>query len=387
MVSVVTGNGNGLINTSKDVLGGAGGMGQAATGRAGEQITVNAANGNLVIQDRDEYLVGVGPDVDLLRTYNSQGGWDGDNGDGWRVGYYRRVSGRVGTVNTAGSSIKRTDADGHEASYAFDTASGKYFTAEGSGQFDSLSYSAGVWTWTDGDTGTTETYANVDGEIYRLNQITDAQGNFVKVDYDGAGLISSRHPLRLRQGWQSAVRRQCRRFRERAALRRGRPDRGERGARAALDLERRRRAERGGPRGDLFANQTRVQQGHGRARGFRRHLGSRKAQAGQRAPAKRRLCAHDQPKADAGGVSTQTRLSAGSPPAVDAHHAQGWGWWYEPSGPDFQEQRTRLYPAPTARSEHTHRNVRGGGHRGLRSGQDVQHRDGVDCHRRASVYL
>ncbi|KQV89386.1 DUF6531 domain-containing protein [Pelomonas sp. Root1237] len=191
MVSVVTGSGNGLVNTSKDVLGGAGGMGQAATGRAGEQITVNAANGNLVIQDRDEYLVGVGPDVDLLRTYNSQGGWDGDNGDGWRVGYYRRVSGRVGTVNTTGSSIKRTDADGHEASYSFDTATGKYLTAEGSGQFDSLSYSAGVWTWTDGDTGTAETYANVDGEIYRLSQVSDAQGNLVKVDYDGGGLISS----------------------------------------------------------------------------------------------------------------------------------------------------------------------------------------------------
>jgi len=87
MVSVVTGSGAGLVNSSKDVLGGAGELGNAATGRAGERVTVNAATGNLVIQDRDEYLVGVGPDVDLLRTYNSVGGWDGDNGDGWRMGY------------------------------------------------------------------------------------------------------------------------------------------------------------------------------------------------------------------------------------------------------------------------------------------------------------
>jgi len=106
MVSVVTGSVAGLVSTSKDVLGAAGGLGQASTGRAGEQVTVNAANGNLIVQDRDEYLVGVGPDVDLLRTYNSQGGWDGDNGDRWRIGYYRKV------YAFNGSSITRAEADG-----------------------------------------------------------------------------------------------------------------------------------------------------------------------------------------------------------------------------------------------------------------------------------
>ncbi|MEK9803645.1 MAG: hypothetical protein VW475_09620 [Curvibacter sp.] len=75
MVSIVTGNGAGLVNSSKDVLGSDGQIGNAASGRAGEGVTVNAATGNLVIQDRDEYLVGVGADVDLLRTYNSQGCW------------------------------------------------------------------------------------------------------------------------------------------------------------------------------------------------------------------------------------------------------------------------------------------------------------------------
>lgn len=54
MVSVVTGSGSGLVNSSKEVLGAAGELGNAATGRAGEQVTVNAANGNLVVQARDE---------------------------------------------------------------------------------------------------------------------------------------------------------------------------------------------------------------------------------------------------------------------------------------------------------------------------------------------
>ncbi|MGM9485073.1 hypothetical protein ACS5PN_28040 [Roseateles sp. NT4] len=192
MVSIVTGSGAGLVNSSKDVLGRAGEIGNPTSGRAGERVTVNAATGNLVVQDRDEYLVGIGADVDLLRTYNSQGGWDGDNGDGWRIGYYRWVSGLSGTVNTAGSNVKRTDADGHEALYTFDAGSGKYLTSEGSGQFDSLSFGTGVWTWTDGDTGTTETYATANsGQTYRLTQVKDPAGHLVKVDYDGANLISA----------------------------------------------------------------------------------------------------------------------------------------------------------------------------------------------------
>ena len=64
MVSIVTGSGSGLVNSSKDVLGGAGELGNAATGRAGERVTVNAATGNLVIQDRDEYLVGLSVSID-----------------------------------------------------------------------------------------------------------------------------------------------------------------------------------------------------------------------------------------------------------------------------------------------------------------------------------
>jgi large repetitive protein len=85
MVSVVSGSGLGLVNTSRGVAGANGEWGQAVQGRAGERITVNAANGNLVIQNQDGQLAGIGADIALLRTYNSQGGWDGDNGDAWRL--------------------------------------------------------------------------------------------------------------------------------------------------------------------------------------------------------------------------------------------------------------------------------------------------------------
>ena len=77
MVAVVTGAGLGLSNTSKELAGQAGELGQSAFGRANERVTVNAATGNLVIQNRDEFLVGIGEDVSVARTYNSLGAWDG----------------------------------------------------------------------------------------------------------------------------------------------------------------------------------------------------------------------------------------------------------------------------------------------------------------------
>jgi YD repeat-containing protein len=184
MVAVVTGGGAGLVNSSRDLLGGAGELGDASTGRAGEKVTVNAGNGNLIIQDRDEYLVGVGPDVDLLRTYNSQGGWDGDNGDCWRIGYYRKV------YDLGGGTIKRAEADGRVTTYAWDGAS-KYVTKDGSGQYDALSYDSpsDSWTWRDGDTGVTETYQLAGSGSYRLTRVTDPEGHYVEVSYSGA-LIS-----------------------------------------------------------------------------------------------------------------------------------------------------------------------------------------------------
>src|SRR4051812_38727886 len=103
MVAIVTGQGLGLFNTSGALLGAQGQVGGAGQGTAGERVTVNAATGNLVVQQKDEWLVGVGPDAQVLRTYNSQGGADGDNGDQWRLGVSRKVYGLTGAVNAANS--------------------------------------------------------------------------------------------------------------------------------------------------------------------------------------------------------------------------------------------------------------------------------------------
>ena len=60
MVAVVVSAGLGLERSSAWVLGSRGQIGSASLGQAGDNVYVNAATGNLVIQNRDEMLIGLG---------------------------------------------------------------------------------------------------------------------------------------------------------------------------------------------------------------------------------------------------------------------------------------------------------------------------------------
>src|SRR6266853_1616002 len=192
MAAVVSGNSLGLLNTSLYVLGSQGALGQASSGRAGEQIYVNAATGNLVIQNRDELLVGRGPDLNLLRTYNSQGLLNDDNADNWRLGVYRKVYNLTGTVNTAGSTVTRVAEDGSESVYAYDTTLGKYVCHDGAGAYDTLAFDGATqtwtWSWTDGTNRLTERYDAANGG--RITQVLDQDGNGLTFVYNAAGLVT-----------------------------------------------------------------------------------------------------------------------------------------------------------------------------------------------------
>ena len=123
MVAVFTGLGAGFERGSRAQLGALGLLGSATLGRGGDQVSVNAATGNLVISRQDEFLVGKGLDANIARTYNSLGDLD-DNGDYWRQSTDRRVYSLTGTVNTTGSTVKRVAADGSEITYSYQTISG-----------------------------------------------------------------------------------------------------------------------------------------------------------------------------------------------------------------------------------------------------------------------
>ncbi|NVE01918.1 DUF6531 domain-containing protein, partial [Massilia sp. BJB1822] len=139
MVAIVGGNGLGLLNGSGATLGQRGLTGNAQMGRHGDQVFVNVANGNLILQRQDEFLPS-GLGIAVNRTYNSQGQFNDDNGDNWKLGLSKSVTGLTGTVNTADSTISRIAGDGSTAVYTYDAAAKCYRTTEGSGAYDTLAY-------------------------------------------------------------------------------------------------------------------------------------------------------------------------------------------------------------------------------------------------------
>ncbi|HVZ42234.1 MAG TPA: hypothetical protein VHA82_00375, partial [Ramlibacter sp.] len=176
MVAIVSGNTLGLGLTSLATLGEAGVTGQAASGSSSERAYVNVANGNLIVQDEDERLKGVGIDGVALRTYNSLGALDDDNADNWSTGTYTRNLTAAGPPNTAGSTVMRTAPDGAQALYAWDATAQLYRSTAGAGAYDTIAYDApsATYSWSDGASGATEKYRAVDG---RLLWASDARGN------------------------------------------------------------------------------------------------------------------------------------------------------------------------------------------------------------------
>lgn len=179
MVAIVTGKGTGLERSSAFVLGSQGQLGSSLQGRGGDGVFVNAASGNLLITRQDEFLIGLGPDAAVSRTYNSLATvGDGDNNDKWQAGLYRRI------IGTAGSAtVTRVDWDGSETIYT-QVSGNNYICKEGDGAYDTLSYSTGTseWTWQDGDSRIRDIY-NSSG---KLTSTRDLDGNALTYTYTGS---------------------------------------------------------------------------------------------------------------------------------------------------------------------------------------------------------
>ncbi|RYF70046.1 MAG: hypothetical protein EOO22_15050, partial [Comamonadaceae bacterium] len=204
MVAIVSGNSLGLGQTSLATLGQSGRLGDALQGRSGEAAYVNVATGNLVLQTQDDLMVVAGTDIAAIRTYNSRGLADDDNGDNWRMSLSRPPLVVNGTVNAAGSSIVLTAGDGAVAVYAFDAGQKVYTSTEGDGAYDTISYAEDtrVYTWTDGRTNATERYTRAtdkDGnDVWRLTASLDSAGKGFTYTYQTApaldGLLAKAKP-------------------------------------------------------------------------------------------------------------------------------------------------------------------------------------------------
>lgn len=213
MVAIVTGNGLGLQSSSALGLGGRGQVGNAGFGKSGEQVYVNAASGNLILRDRDQWLLGRGVDAELYRAYNSQAQL---LGEAWRSGTSKQVGSLTGTLNTVGSTVQRTDWDGSRVVYAWDAARSLYVATTGAGTRDTLVMDeSSQWRWTQGDGALKEYYSPLEsGSIVRsvdrdgnetfyfyglgtldgpskLTEIRTASGESTQLEYDGELRLTS----------------------------------------------------------------------------------------------------------------------------------------------------------------------------------------------------
>ncbi|WP_197279280.1 LysM peptidoglycan-binding domain-containing protein [Novosphingobium sp. AAP1] len=158
--------------------------------------------------------MGKGPDASVSRTYNSLTTLADDNGDDWRQSTDRRVYGLTGTLNTAGSTVRRVSGDGTEVVYTWNASwrngTGAYVATDGSGGYDTIVKSGSEWFWFDGDTTTREVYFDdssstaPSGKIKslnvpagqtiaytydsnkRLSTITTSDGSWLRYDYADA---------------------------------------------------------------------------------------------------------------------------------------------------------------------------------------------------------
>ena len=190
MVSVFTGLGSGFERGSLAQLGSSGLIGSGAQGRDGSQVSINAANGNVIITRQDEFLVGRGADASVTRTYNSDGTLE-ENGDHWRFNWDQRIIGVSQPTNTAGATATKLSADGSEITYIYESINGEtaYWATDGSGAHDKLIYETGKFTWTDGETGIQETYLGIGG-YWRLYDRIDQDGNTLRHTYDSSGRLN-----------------------------------------------------------------------------------------------------------------------------------------------------------------------------------------------------
>ncbi|MCF2860237.1 putative Ig domain-containing protein, partial [Pseudoalteromonas sp. SMS1] len=150
-------------------------------GQSNESVFVNAATGNLVIQNKDEQVAGLGQGLGVVRTYNSEGHFDGDNNDQWRLGFLKKIV-LEGAKNSSSSVVIRTTADGFEQRFSYDTARKLYVSKSGTGADDTLQYtSSGAVLKQDG-TQAQELY-DTSG---RLTAIESAQDHKTTIQYSSS---------------------------------------------------------------------------------------------------------------------------------------------------------------------------------------------------------
>jgi len=191
MVAIVSGNGTGLLNTSASVLGQGGLFGSATTGSSKEGAYVNVANGNLILQDQDDFIAAAGVNLALTRTYNSQGSTADGVGAQWKLGVRKQVTNLTGTLNAVGSTLTRIDSDGSAFLFKWDSSRSAYVSTDGDGAYQTIVRDGNNWVWRSSRNdllGLHEIYDALNNG--RITTVKDEVGVRLSYQYDTAGQLA-----------------------------------------------------------------------------------------------------------------------------------------------------------------------------------------------------
>ncbi|WP_233295403.1 DUF4214 domain-containing protein [Massilia antarctica] len=164
----------GVLTNSGTILGREQTIGAGQYGATGEKVVVNAKTGNLVIQGRDEFVPSnANAGISVVRTYNSLGLLNDDNGDNWKLGLARKLtfSGDILTSSPSSITITRFDGDDSSAVYTYagvvsGTTLSRYTTSDGAGGLDQITWNptTKTWGWSDGNSYEFDNY-DVNGRL------------------------------------------------------------------------------------------------------------------------------------------------------------------------------------------------------------------------------
>ena len=177
MTQIFTGTGSGLRGSSLDQLGSYGPKGTASLGQGGSSVFVNAANGNLFLKQSDGFLANASLGLDLFQSYNSR-----DTG-AWRFNTDTHLV-FEGTANSVGSRVIRTDEDGHQSCFHYDTKQKIYLADDGSTA--KLSFDGTSWNYQEGNSQISSHY-NQQGQLTRLS---DKDGHELRFSYKNGQLTT-----------------------------------------------------------------------------------------------------------------------------------------------------------------------------------------------------
>ncbi|WHN66080.1 LysM peptidoglycan-binding domain-containing protein [Cysteiniphilum sp. QT6929] len=178
MSNIFAVDGLGLSGSNFNFLGGK----TQTLGQRQEGFFVNAANGNLVLQDQGLHLASTRLDNTLNQFYNSEGQLS--DASHWRFNT-ASISGLNGTLNTANSYIDYTAEDGHVLRFSYDADKGCYSAKDERGALSQLRFVNQQWQHISGDHKTIESFDS-NGQ---LTQKADQMGNVIRYRYDGSKLV------------------------------------------------------------------------------------------------------------------------------------------------------------------------------------------------------